>query len=600
MGYFDYPIDSKTLLRKKKKIHSVLLEKGSSFIEKKIAVLGGSTTDEVVDQLDLFLLNYGIKGVFYQSKYGKYMEDAMFGNEELDSFKPDIVYIHTNWRNITSFPTPMQSINEINQMLEAEYQRFVVIWETVEKRYGSSIIQNNFDRPNYRLLGNKDISDVHGRTNYISRLNQKLYEYSQTHQAFYINDLDFLASDYGYTAWSDPLYWYMYKYAMCLDAVPYVADSVAKIVKAIYGKNKKALALDLDNTIWGGVIGDDGVEGIAVGPEAPSGQVYSEFQEYCKELKDIGVILGIDSKNVEENAIAGLNHPDGVLRPIDFVSIKANWESKDQNLVKMAEELTLGVDSFVFVDDNPAEREIVRKQLPGVSVPEVGKVETFIRTLDHSGYFEVVSLSAEDSKKTEMYHTKAEAARAVAAFSDYGEYLDSLEMKATINPFEEIYISRIAQLTNKSNQFNLTTLRCSEDDIRKMMNSDHWISLYGRLEDRFGDNGIVTVVAGEIVEKELHIKLWLMSCRVLKRTMEDAMMDVLVEKAREYYVEKIIGYYYSTSKNGMVKCFYKDMDFSVIQDDGIKSVWSLNVYEYKNRNRHIEVKNDHGMYNSNI
>ncbi len=585
MEIFDYPIDTKTLLRKKKRLKRELLESGIGFIEKRVAVLGGSTTDEVVDHLELFLLNYGIKTEFYQSEYDKYMEDALFGNEKLDSFKPDIVYIHTNWRNITSFPTPAHTVNDINQMLECEYQRFVAIWESIEKRYGCPVIQNNFDRPNYRLFGNKDVSDVHGRTNYIYRLNQKLYEYSQNHQGFFINDLDYLASDYGLSAWSDSLYWHMYKYAMCLDAIPYVADSVAKIIKAIYGKNKKALILDLDNTLWGGVVGDDGIEGIAIGQEVPSGQVYSEFQEYCKAQKDIGVILGIDSKNDEENAIAGLKHPDGVLKPDDFVAIKANWNPKDQNLTQMADELTLGVDSFVFVDDNPAEREIVKKQIPGVAVPAVSKVETFIRTLDHSGYFEVVSLSVEDRKKTEMYHAKTEAAKAVAAFSNYGEYLDSLEMKATIRPFEEMYVSRIVQLTNKSNQFNLTTLRCSEDDIRKMMSSDNWITLYGKLEDKFGDNGVVTVVAGEIKDRELHIRLWLMSCRVLKRGMEDAMMDKLVEGARECSIETVYGYYYPTAKNGIVKDFYSEMGFTAVTEDR----WIINVERYKTKSLHMSV-----------
>ena len=589
MMYFDYPLDTKNLLRKKRQIKRQLLENNSEMIEKRIAVLGGSTTDEVVDQLELFLLNYGIKAQFYQSEFGMYMEDALFGNPELDAFKPDIVYIHTNWRNITSFPSTLDEAGVINQKLDAEYQRFESIWNGVENKFGCVIIQNNFDRPNYRLFGNKDISDIHGRTNYLMRLNQKFYEFSQNHLGFYINDLDYLAADYGYSTWQDPLYWHMYKYAMCLEAIPLVADSVAKIIKAIYGKNKKALVLDLDNTLWGGVVGDDGVEGIAIGPEISRGQVYSEFQDYCKAQKSIGIILGIDSKNDEENAIAGLNHPDGILRPDDFVSIKANWDSKDGNLIQMADELTLGVDSFVFVDDNPAEREIVKKQIPGIAVPEVDKVESFIATIDHSGYFEVVNLSAEDSKKTELYHAKAEAAKAVAAFADYGEYLDSLEMRAIINPFDDMYLQRIAQLTNKTNQFNLTTLRCDEDDIKLMMGSKNWITLYGKLEDKFGDNGVVSVVSGEVVGKELHIRLWLMSCRVLKRGMEDAMMDALIEKSRKLEIEAIYGYYYPTAKNGMVSDFYTEMGFDLESEKGNAKIWKLNPNIYVLRNTHISV-----------
>ena len=558
------------------------------FVEKKIAILGGSTTDEITDQLELFLLNYGIRAKFYQSEYGKYMEDALFENPTLDNFKPDIIFIHTNWRNITSFPTISNTVDEIDAMLDNEYNRFTAIWGSLESKYGCPIIQNNFDRPNYRLLGNKDISDLHGKTNYLSRLNQKFYEYSQEHNSFYINDLDYLASDYGLTAWQDPLYWHMYKYAMCMDAIPYLADSVAKIIKAIYGKNRKALVLDLDNTLWGGVVGDDGVEGIQIGPELPTGQVYSEFQAYCKAQKDIGVILGIDSKNDEEKAIEGLNHPYGILKPDDFVSIKANWNPKDSNLVLMAKELTLGEDSFVFVDDNPVEREIIKKQLPGVAVPEIEKIEGFIKTLDHSGYFEVVSISKEDANKTEMYHAKANATRSLASFSDYEEFLDSLEMKATIQPFEEMFVQRIAQLTNKSNQFNLTTLRCSEEDIRHMMVDKNWIALYGKLEDKFGDNGIVTVVAGEIKEKELHIRLWLMSCRVLKRDMEKAMMDVLIEKAIERGVVKVFGYYYPTEKNGMVKNFYTEMGFNVIFADG-SITWEYEINNYQKKSHHIVI-----------
>lgn len=271
MDYFSYPLDTKALLRKRLAIKNELLQQDVNWITEKVAVLGGSTTNEVVGQLELFLLHYGIRAEFYQSEYGKYMEDALFENPELKAFNPDIVYIHTSWRNIRELPTPSCSEAEITEMFKEEYARFERIWESISEKYGCIIIQNNFDRPNYRLLGNKDVSDIHGRTNYISRLNQKFYEYSQKHHDFFINDIDFVASDFGLSRWSDSRYWYMYKYAMCLEAIPYVAHSVAKIIKSIYGKNKKALILDLDNTVWGGIVGDDGVEGIAVGPEIPNG-----------------------------------------------------------------------------------------------------------------------------------------------------------------------------------------------------------------------------------------------------------------------------------------------------------------------------------------
>ena len=202
MEILEYPIDSKTLLRKKIRIKKELLANGTAFIEKRVAVLGGSTTNEIVDQLELFLLNYGIKPVFYQSEYAQYWQDAVFGNEELDSFKPDIVYIHTNWRNITNFPTVQSTPGETEALLDEEFNHFSLMWAKIEERYACPIIQNNFDRPNYRLLGNSDISDFRGKTNYISRLNQLLYGYAQEHRNFYINDIDYLAACYGLEAWS--------------------------------------------------------------------------------------------------------------------------------------------------------------------------------------------------------------------------------------------------------------------------------------------------------------------------------------------------------------------------------------------------------------
>lgn len=590
MDVFSYPVDSKHLLRKKMRIKQQLLSKNIQYVEKKIVVLGGSTTNEIVDQLELFLLNYGIKPTFYQSEYAQYWQDAVFGNEELDSFQPDIVFIHTNWRNITAFPTTASSVEEVNQLLDDQFAHFSVMWDKIAERYACPVIQNNFDRPAWRLLGNSDISDYRGKTNFISRLNQKLYDYAQGHKGFYVNDIDYLAANYGLEKWSNPLYWHMYKYSLCLDAIPSLAKSVADIIKSIYGKNKKVLVCDLDNTLWGGVVGDDGVEGIQVGPEVPTGQIYSEFQSYVKELKSIGVLLAVNSKNDEENAIAGLNHPDGVLKPDDFVNIKANWENKDRNMQAIAAELNLGIDSFVFIDDNPTEREIMRQADFGVAIPEMDKVENYIRILDNNGYFEVTSLSADDLSRVKMYQENAKRTQLQQSLGSYEDFLKSLEMKATIRNFEPIYIQRIAQLTNKSNQFNLTTLRCSESDITHMKDSPDYLCLYGKLEDKFGDNGVVSVVAGERIGDELHMRLWLMSCRVLKRGMEDAMLDTLVSDAQQIGIKTIKGYYYPTAKNNMVRDFYQRMGFTLESaDETGNTVWTLDVATYAPKHPSIEI-----------
>ena len=591
MDCFHYPLDTETLLRKKRRLRRELLAQNPHPLHKKIAILGGSTTNEVADQLGLFLLQYGIEAEFYQSEYAQYWQDAMFGTPELDAFEPDVIYVHTTWRNLTRLPATTDAPAQIDAMLEEQYAHFEAMWQALERKFACPIIQNNFDRPNYRLMGNRDIWDVHGRSNFISRLNQKFYAYAASHEHFYINDIDYLSADYGLIAWGDAFYWHMYKYAMCLDAIPSLANSVANIIKSLYGRNKKALVLDLDNTLWGGIVGDDGVDGLAIGPEVPEGQVYAEFQSYCKALKSIGVILAVDSKNDEANALAGLNHPDGVLRPDDFVAIKANWDPKDQNLRALASELNLGADSFVFADDNPAERAIVAAQVPGVETPVMDGAENYIKTLDHGGYFEVTTLSQEDLQKTELYHQNAQRAAAQAAFGDYGEYLDSLHMQAELYGFDPLYIQRIAQLTNKSNQFNLTTLRCTEDDIRAMAGDKDYLCLCGKLTDTFGDNGIVTVVAGQTEGQALHLRLWLMSCRVLKRGMEDAMMNTVVAEAAARGVREVYGYYYPTAKNGMVRDFYAGFGFEKVSEDETgNTVWKLAVDAYQPKPLHMTIK----------
>lgn len=590
MKELEYPFDNEYILKKKKSLKKQLLE-NDNFIEKNIAILGGSTTSDIKLILELFLLNQGIKPKFYESEYNQYYQDAMFPNSELEEFKPDIIYIHTTNRNITLYPTITNSKEEVENLLLNEYNKFSNMWDKLKSTYNCPIIQNNFELPFYRLMGNKDASDYRGKVNFITKLNLKFYEYAESNQNFYINDINYVSSSYGLEKWADEFYWHMYKYALAVPAIPSLAFNISNIIKAIFGKNKKAFVLDLDNTLWGGVVGDDGVENIKIGPEVPTGQVFSEFQTYLKEHKDLGVILNVNSKNERENAIAGLNHPDSTLKPDDFITIKANWEPKSKNIVDIANELNIGVDSLVFVDDNPAEREIVKQQVSGVAVPEIDIPEHYINILDKSGFFEVTTISKDDLKKSEMYKENAKRNEMLSSCANYDDYLKSLKMKATIKPFEPIYMSRIAQLTNKSNQFNLTTHRYTQAEIEEIANDEKYIKLYGKLEDTFGDNGVVTVVLGHIDEKILHIDLWLMSCRVLKRDMEFAMMDALVKKAKEAGIEKIKGYYYPTPKNGMVKEFYSLHGFEKESEDNEgNTIWNLNINNYENKNKFIEVE----------
>jgi FkbH-like protein len=383
----------------------------------------------------------------------------------------------------------------------------------------------------------------------------------------------------------------MYKYALAMPAIPYLSNSVANIIKSIFGKNKKAFALDADNTLWGGIIGDDGVENIQIGSETPIGRAYSEFQEYMKSHKQLGVLLNIISKNEEENVLSGLSRPDSILHANDFISIKANWEPKSDNLQDLSNELMLLPESFVFVDDNPAEREIINQTFHDVPTPNLLKPEQYITAINLAGYFEVTNLTNDDAKRVEQYKENAARTKSQSMYTDYKEYLSSLNMVADIKPFEPMYMSRIAQLTNKSNQFNLTTLRCTQDEIKAFADHSSYITLYGKLKDKFGDNGVVSAVIAEIEEEEslnakLHIRLWLMSCRVLKRDFEYAMMDELVRISKERNIKEIYGYYYPTAKNSIVKDFYDKQGFTKLSDE----TWCFDLSkEYTNKQTIIKV-----------
>lgn len=588
----NYPFSSALIQSKKRRIKSELLSNGKQKINVKIAILAGSTTDEIKDMLEIFLLQNNIQPEFYQSEFDKYWEDVMFDNEKLVSFKPDIIFIHTSNRNLSFDFNMGESEESINQLLEKDYARFEMMWKKIKEKYNCTIIQNNFDLCFYRMLGNRDSWDYHGFNNYILRMNEKFAEYARNTGNFYISDLLYAQAEHGINNFSDPKYWYLYKYVISVPYIPYFAYNLANIIKSIYGKNKKALVLDLDNTLWGGVVGDDGVEGIEIGHETSMGQAYTEFQKYLKNYLSMGVVLTINSKNDYENAIKGLNHPEGTLKPNDFVVIKANWDPKALNITKIAKELNLGEDALLFVDDNPAEREICNQNNPLVVTPNIGEISDYIKTIDIGGYFEVTTFSNDDIGRNQMYKQNKERNEFEASFQNYDEYLKSLKMTGIIGQFNDIYLQRITQLTNKSNQFNLTTKRFTEAEMVEAKNDKKRITLYGKLIDKFGDNGVVSVVIGKEEDKEtLGIELWLMSCRVLKRNMEEAMLDELVKRAKEKGYRRLVGYYYKTEKNNMVRFLYKDFGFKLLSEsENLDSVWELDITNYQNKNKFIEVK----------
>ena len=502
---FSYPLDDEMILRKKRSFKRKLLESQQNFLEKKIAILGGSSTHEVREILELFLLDGGIKPCFYESEYNRFYEDAVFDNQALLDFDPDIIYIHTSIYNLQSPSSASKDFwyFETHQQLK-DYAKntlnyYESIWREIQRRYKSVIIQNNFELPSERNFGNFDA--IKGKVAAINMVNSNFAEQIAKFKGVYLQDICYLSAQVGLDKWFDNQLYYQAKYAMSMQGIVALAFNLSRIIFSIFGKSKKVLALDLDNTCWGGVIGDDGLGGIVVGDETALGEAYSAFQSYVRSLKDRGIVLAVCSKNEFDNAKEGFVHPRSELKFDDFSAFYANWNPKHENLQNMAYELSLGTDSFVFVDDNPSEREIVRINLPQVSVPEVGDdITHFIKHIDRNRYFESISIGREDLMRVQSYADNAKRIQAQNTFKNYDDFLQSLEMRAEIQPFSPIYLDRITQLINKTNQFNLTTKRFDFSEVKALSEDKDVITLYGKLEDKFGDNGLIAISVGKIIE----------------------------------------------------------------------------------------------------
>jgi len=562
-----FPFSSESILRKRQAFRRELLKR-PGLQPVKIAILGGSTTADVKSMLELFLLAAGLAPSFYESAYNAYYEDVLFENPELWSFKPEIVFVHTTWQNVSQFPDIRSSEAAAKQRLQTEMSRFEAFWEKIRSDLGAVIVQNNFDLPRLRPLGNLDGSAAQGRAYFLQQLNSAFAQFAQKHSWLLINDIGYLSAQVGLAEWFDYNYWYSYHMAVSPTAAVFVGQNVARIIQSIYGKSKKCLVLDLDNTLWGGVIGDDGLANLVLGRDHPLGEAFQSFQRYAKELRDRGILLAVCSKNDEENARQGFSHPDSILKVEDFSVFKANWRPKPENIREIADQLNIGLDALVFVDDNPVERALVADQLPEVAVPEIGcDVTLFAEILEREGHFEAVRIVSDDLARTAYYRSNADRSSFQSKFENYGEFLAALEMTAEIASFQPVYLERITQLINKTNQFNLTTRRYTRTEVESVSVHPAYITLYGRLCDKYGDNGLVSAIIAKVKDGIAEIELWLMSCRVLKREMECAMFDAFVEECIVRGIQTIIGAYIPSQKNGMVANLYPEMGFRCIEQE---------------------------------
>jgi FkbH-like protein len=577
------------LIQKHRRIkRELLLTKG--LVPLRIAVLGGTTTDEFVTFAEILLLQIGIEPIFWQCDYGRYYESAVLDQQDLIAFKPDLVYINTYSVNIQNWPVIGNTEEDLAVLAANQITHLKSIWQAVSESIGCQIIQNNFDPSMTACLGNLDAISPGGRNRLVCDVNSLLVSEANANPNLILVDINTLSSRLGWANWFDPTRWFSYKLFLQAEANLELAKLFTATVGAIRGRSKKCLVLDLDNTLWGGVIGDDGIDGIVLGMESALGEAYLAFHKYCLEMKHRGILLAVCSKNTESNALMGFDHRDSVLKRSDFAAFFANWEPKSENIAAIAKTLNIGLDSLVFVDDNPAERDIVKSQLPMVGVPDVGDdVTRFVGIIEAKRYFETIGLSSEDAKRAQQYAQNAERGQAESKFANYADFLDSLKMSAEIDRLNELQIERTVQLVNKTNQFNLTTKRYTLAEMQHIERRPDAVCVYGRLEDKFGDNGLISVVIGQLRESALVLDLWIMSCRVLKREMEIAMLDKIVSEANKMGAKSLIGIYIPSAKNMMVEAFYATLGFTQIACQNVdnRTEWQLDLSNYTPRTKHI-------------
>jgi len=584
MRALEYPLDAAHILQHQRRIRRELLEEQRARPPLRVAILGGSTIGEVVRILELFLLERGLAPVFYESL--TFEEEVLDSNGALFAFRPDVVYLHTSLVNLRRLPEPQDSEEMVAELLASEMQRFEQLWDRIESQARCAIVQNNFEAPPTRPLGNLDAYVPQGRVRFVNELNRRFADAAARRTRLFLNDIHYLSGQLGLERWWSPALFYAYGYALDLQAIPHLCHNLAAVIAALLGRSRKSLVVDLDNTLWGGVIGEDGLAGIRMSPGDPVGEAHRALQAYLCQLRQRGVLLAVCSKNDPAVAHEGFSHPDITLALEHLSSFKAGWEPKPASLVEIAHDLHLGTESLVFLDDNPAERALVERTLPEVAVvPLPESVDGFLTMLDRSGHFEPAVLVKDDLERAGYVRADAQREQAARDFVDLAGYLRHLEMKAEIRPISQLDKPRAWQLIQKTNQFNLTGRRYLLGELEALMSSADHLVLGGRLSDRFGCNGLTSVVIAAFDGVTARIDLWIMSCRVLQRQFELAMFDCVVQWCRERGAARLIGHYVPSPRNQLVAGLYDSLGFAQEGD-----LWSLDLsLRHTPRNEVIQV-----------
>ncbi len=533
----------------------------------KIAILGSYSIQHFSMMLEMFLLGMGISASIYEGEYNGIRMDVLNSDSEYYRFRPDLTLLLMDHRDIRCLPECLQEEAETDSMLRETMTIFTALWEKIKENLPScQIFQTNLVIPPEQPLGNLEAGAGYSHSEYFRRINREL---AVNHpDGVCIVDMESEAACLGKRIWFDHASYFMNKSGFSADALPAVCANFARLIGGVRGKVYKCLVLDLDNTLWDGVVGDDGSEGINLDPHDAVGEAYRYFQSYLKELKKRGVILAVCSKNDEDTAKEPFEkNQDMILSLSDISCFVANWDDKAQNIKRIASQLNIGTDAMVFVDDNPAERDIVRRYLPEVLVVDMPDDPSYYaRAVDETKAFSWPQITKEDLERTGTYAANAKRDELKESFVDYDEYLKALDMRAAVGEPDKAQIKRFSQLINKSNQFNLRTKRYTEEEILSMREDPAVKLIYVDLKDRFSEYGIISCIILKKTADECFIDTWLMSCRVLKRGVELLALDAVYKAAVDWGCSKIRGEYIPTKKNKMVEGFYSDLGFASCGD----------------------------------
>jgi len=550
----------------------------------RLAILGDSATQFIVQAIK----GYGVERLLnidiFEADFDQIDRQILDPSSELYEFAAEFVFVFQSSHKL------LQAYNKLVWDTRNDFaqERIVHIRQlvfTLQANTFTKIIFCNYTEEDDKIFGQYANKIESSFIFQLRKLNVLLQELAVQTSNLYICDLSTIQNTVGRDKFWSPAIYANSDMVVAIEILPYFAQAVVDIIAAFYGDFKKCIILDLDNTLWGGIIGDDGLENIQVG-SLGIGKVFTEFQYWVRKLQQRGVIVAVCSKNDESVAKGPFEkHPDMVLRLNDISVFVANWENKVDNIRRIQRILNIGFDSMVFIDDNPFERNIVRENIPQITVPEMPEDQAlYLDYLYGLNLFEATSWSGEDAKRAQQYQKEAERIVFKESFINADDFLKSLNMVSDTKAFDDFSIPRVAQLSQRSNQFNLRTVRYAEEDVRRIAQSDKYFTLAVTLEDKFGDNGLICAV---ILEKKnikaLFIDTWFMSCRVFKRGVEAYVLNLMVELAGINGYSQLLGEYIRTSKNEMVCDLYKDLGF--LPTDG--GLWHLDVKNYNEKNNYI-------------